>query len=242
VTTQTDPNVDPAERHEHFWPAGAVEAGRAIDELRAQLLPRLEQRREQRRGSDTDLAEQLERTQAHELDLLEQVSHTYSDGYTAAAGQLSGLLAHAFSVAPSRELAGLARALRVAESLRPGAHRVTLTDERGLIVPVLDCTAPVGAPCRVTCEGAVAGRCDERCECAEPSLVDGGVCLAAGWLNDYDPPDFLAARVGRPDRELTSAPVAVRWSGSDAAWQWTYTDELPEGVDDEQWARPHAER
>lgn len=238
TTSYADANTDPADRHEHFWPTDPGDAAAAIEQMRARLLPTLEQSaRGGRRERDGELAQLLERTQAHELELLEQVSTAHSDGYSAAVAQTVGLLEWAFAEAPSRELPGLAAAVRLAGKLRPAAHRVSVTADLGLIVLTLECTAAVGAPCRVVCEGSLAGRCDDTCECEEPSLVDGGACRAVEWLNDYDPPDFLDARVGRPDRELTSAPVAVRWSREHDAWQWTYADELPDGVSDEQWTR-----
>lgn len=220
------------------WPDDPAKAADAIERLRARLLPTLEQGAGGgRRERDADLAQLLAATQAHELELLEEVSTAYGDGYSAAVAQLAGLLEWAFAEAPSDQLAGLAAALDLAGRLRPATHRVSLTADLGLIVLTLGCAAPVGAPCRVVCQGSLEGRCDDVCECVEPSLVDGGSCRAVEWLNDYDPPDFLDARVGRPDRELTSAPVAVRWSREHDAWQWMYADELPDGVSDEQWTR-----
>jgi hypothetical protein len=183
-----------------------------------------------------EVYEELRASVAHETALLGQVSSAHSAGYTNAAAQARGLLDAAFADAPSRELAGLAHAARILERLRPATHRLTLRIAGSSVVARISCDAGDGADCRMTCEGGAEGRCDGVCVC-DGDLVDGGMCLASAWLNDYTLPDLLDAYVGPEDRELTSAPVVARWAPRADAWQWMYAVDLPDGQAEEDWTR-----
>lgn len=110
----------------------------------------------------------------------------------------------------------------------PAPHRLDVTISPHLEAPELrvTCTAPPGAACRLTCTGAVAGRCDERCaDDCDGTLVDGGVCLAVSWL-DGDP-DYIYAAYDGPARPFTSGPVDCRWDPTEAAWSWRYAADRP---------------
>lgn len=189
-----------------------------------------------------ELEKQLAASAAHENELLNQVSAAHTAGYSAALVQVRDLLEVAAATADdtSADLPGLRVALHLLDRARATAHRVALTIGRRSVAVHVECTADVGAPCRLTCQGAVEGRCDLVCSCEEPSIVDGGRCQPAAWFNDYDPADFLDAYVGPPGRELASAPIAVRWCAREQDWQWMFVADLPDGVTDEEWCRAQA--
>jgi hypothetical protein len=121
------------------------------------------------------------------------------------------------------------------------AHRISLTAAGGRVNFRINCRAGFGALCRQTCTGTMRGICHEAHDVAcDRTLVDGGECLPAAWLNVLDAPDVLDAYAGPKDVELTSGPIAVRWSGFEETWQWMYAEDLPEDVTPEEWTRAQA--
>jgi hypothetical protein len=163
------------------------------------------------RGPLDDAPDPLARSLARETELLRFVATAHTDGYTAATTQARGLL----------------------DRLRPAPHRIALLPRDPGVRLTVHCTAAEGAPCRQTCEGTLRGVCDEHHDVScDRDLVDGGDCLPAAWLNDTNP---LDAYTGPRDRELASAPIAVRWSWEALEWQWLYVADLPDGDAGREW-------
>lgn len=241
MSTQTDPNIDPAEAHEHFWPTDPAEAAASIHDLRARLLPQREHRAgEPRRERDSDLEQRLEQALARENELLNRVTEAHSLGWWHAAAQIRSLIEARFMHAPSRELAGLAVADRVAAEAahrRPvdSAHSIDVRITPGIDGPeyAVHCTALPGAACRRTCAGHFEGRCGVRCaDDCDGSLADTGHCLAVLELDNSDGRPIHNGYVG-PERALEPGPILVRRDPD--GWSWLYAADLPEDVTPQEW-------
>lgn len=188
----------------------------------------------------------LDAAVAHETALLNEVGHAHTRGYDAAVTQLRALLELAYEdTRRPAECPGLMRALTLLDRVdlaRPSTHHLNLRVEPGQDAPTyrLHCTAETGAPCRVTCEGAVRGMCDaDRChpDCTR-DLVDSGHCLAAAWLGGAAD-DLFTAYVG-PARPLAPGPVAVRWDPAVPQWEWMFAVDLPDTITAQEWTRGQA--
>jgi hypothetical protein len=177
------------------------------------------------RGPLDDAPDPLARSLARETELLRFVATAHTDGYTAATTQARGLLAAAYADTNDRALLpGLEAATALLDRLRPAPHRIALLPRDPGVRLTVHCTAAEGAPC---------GVCDEHHDVScDRDLVDGGDCLPAAWLNDTNP---LDAYTGPRDRELASAPIAVRWSWEALEWQWLYVADLPDGDAGREW-------
>lgn len=93
-------------------------------------------------------------------------------------------------------------------------HSIAWSIDRDSIVAKLTCTAPEGAPCRLTCpKGCPSWPCAH-------DLIDEGHCNGVEWIDATGAVDSWGGIFEKP---LKDGPIYLWWDGD--CWLWRYPDE-----------------
>lgn len=104
----------------------------------------------------------------------------------------------------------------------------TLRAQEG-VAPKFTCSAPEGAPCRLTCpEGCEAWTLEGH----DHELIDGGECMLLPWLDNIGTADAIEAYVGEP-APPTDGPVKLEYVEEWVEWSYV-TEPLVAAVEPEQ--------
>jgi hypothetical protein len=98
-------------------------------------------------------------------------------------------------------------------------HKMKVRLDHDAVILSLVCEEGPGSDCH---KGCVRG-CEEECTGGEDHIGDLTYCLAAEWLNNYDPPPDEAYDSEKPKCDLPlydGMPVEVRWNSFNDCWVW----------------------